>query len=68
MVTFYSDLVPFLASIGNEVEVVISKAEYRGGRNLEKAISHEDGATIFRTMSFGLQPSGKIKKTLVQPI
>lgn len=30
--SFYRDLLPFLAAAGAEVEVVLSRAEYRGGR------------------------------------
>ncbi len=66
MVTFYSDVVPFIANAGHEVEVVISKAEYRSGRNLEKAIGHIKGVKVSRTFNFGLQPESKIKSLLVQ--
>lgn len=64
--TFYDDLVPFLVSLGNQVEVVISKAGYRRGRDLESAISHLAGETrILRTMDFGVEPVGTGKKALV---
>jgi hypothetical protein len=65
MATFYSDLVPFLAAAGHEVEVVISQAEYRAGRDLEEHIGHLDRVKIFRTMHWGLQPHNKIHTALV---
>jgi glycosyltransferase involved in cell wall biosynthesis len=65
MATFYSDLIPFLASAENEAEVIISKAEYRDGRDLEGTIGHLAGVKIFRTAHFGLQPHNKINTALV---
>lgn len=39
--SFYRDLLPFLAKQGVEIELVISNAEYRGGRSpLDEALSH----------------------------
>jgi len=63
--TFYRDLAPFLASTGHKVDIVMSKAEYRSGRNLDKAIGHLDRVNIFRTVNFGLHPNRKITKALV---
>jgi glycosyltransferase involved in cell wall biosynthesis len=65
MLTFYSDVIPFIANAGHEAEVVISKAEYRSGRNLEKAIGHVKGVKVSRTVSFGLKADGKINTLLV---
>ena len=65
LATFYDDLVPFLASSGCEVQIVISKAEYRAARDLEEAVGHPDRAKILRTISLGLQPNNSISKALV---
>ena len=65
MATFYSDLVPFIAEAGQQVEVVISKAEYRAGRDLEGTVGQVEGVNIYRTTSFGLQPKGKLKTLIV---
>lgn len=65
MVTFYSDVVPFIATTGHEVEVIISKADYRPGRNLEKAIGQVEGVKVSRTVNLGLQANSKLKTVLV---
>lgn len=68
MATFYSDLLPHLAAAGHEVEVVISRAEYRAGRRLEDLAGHGDRMRVFRTAHLGLQPAGTLKSALVMAI
>lgn len=63
--TFYRDLVPYLAAAGHTVEIVISRAVYRDGRDLDEAIGHLNGVKIVRTINFGMQPTGIIAKALI---
>lgn len=63
--TFYRDLAPFLVSIGHKVEIVISKAEYRSGRDLDQVVGHLDGIKLFRTVNFAMHPRRKLAKALV---
>lgn len=63
--TLYRDLTPVLTSLGHKVDIVMSKAEYRSGRDLEKAIGDLDGAKIVKTANLGLHPRRKIAKAIV---
>ena len=65
MATFYSDLLPYLAAAGNQVEVVISRAEYRGGRRLEDLTGQGNHIRVYRTVNFGQQPTNTMKSALV---
>lgn len=63
---FYRDLVPYLARQGVEVELVVSKAEYRKGRNLAKVFSNLLGIKMTRTFNFGFHAhSGRLAKAVV---
>lgn len=65
MSTFYSDLIPFLAARGHEVEVIISQAEYRPGRDLEGALGSDEKVRVVRTRSLGIEPRGAPRTALV---
>jgi colanic acid biosynthesis glycosyl transferase WcaI len=63
--TFYRDLVPYLASAGNQVEIVISQAEYRPGRNLSRSLGHLERVMISKMSSWGMSPDHSMKKAVV---
>ena len=65
MVTFYSDLVPYLAKAGHEVEVVISKSAIRSGRDLESELKSITGAKVKRTIDFGWRPNNIFNKAIL---
>lgn len=50
---FYRDVLPALIEAGAEVEVVISKAEYRRGRDLIGFFQDAKGIKFIRTINFG---------------
>ena len=60
--TFYHDLIPFWESKGWQVEVVISRAEYRAGRE-RKWIS--DRTRLRWTPAFGLKARGRLSKSII---
>ncbi len=68
MATFYSDLLPHLAAAGQQVEVVISQAEYRPGRRLEGIAPPGSGLHIYRTANFGLQPTSTARSALIMAL
>lgn len=53
--TFYRELVPYLSVKGFVSDIVISKSEYRLGRNLEQALQSVPGVKITRTTGLGFQ-------------
>lgn len=50
---FYRDIVPALVKQGAKVEIVISKAEYRKGRDIIQAFQHMPNVRFIRTTSLG---------------
>lgn len=63
--TLYRDLTPFLVSAGHQVDVVMSKAVYRSGRDLDEALGYLKGVLVFKTINLGMHPNRKITKALV---
>ena len=51
---FYENLVPHLAGLGVDVELVISKAEYRDGRNLHQVLAKFPNVRCVQTPNLGL--------------
>ncbi len=49
----YRDLVPYLVAQGIAVDIVISKGEYRPGRDLDATLKNLPGVTILRTFNLG---------------
>lgn len=60
--TFYRDLIPYLAKMGVEIEVVISKASYRRGRQERWMIQN---VKIVYIPNLSLQPKSKFSKILI---
>ena len=51
----YRDLIPHLARAGHQVEIVISSAEYREGRDLAGRLATEANVRMITSPSFGLR-------------
>jgi glycosyltransferase involved in cell wall biosynthesis len=63
---FYRDLVPYLAGQGIRISIVVSKGEYRRGRDLVKALRETQGVKLKRTANMGLHAyEGWFAKTTV---
>jgi colanic acid biosynthesis glycosyl transferase WcaI len=60
--TFYRDLIPFLVEQGYQVEVVVSRAQYRAGRDVSWAVP---GVTVRWMPSFGVQPQNRLGKLII---
>lgn len=65
MNTLYEDLIPCLVAQGHEVTLVISKAEYRPGRDAAATLSAMPGVNVVRTPHLGVQPRDTTRKILV---
>ncbi len=66
---FYRDVLPALIEHGAEVEVVISKAEYRRGRNLVDFFQGTDSIRFIRTLNFGKNAyQGSLAKLLIMAL
>jgi colanic acid biosynthesis glycosyl transferase WcaI len=60
--SFYRDLLPSLAAAGDDVEVVMSRAEYRGGRPLLATALAGTGVRVHRVRSGVAQPASSRQK------
>lgn len=49
----YKDLVPYLSEQGIEVDIVISRGEYRPGRDLDAKLANLPGVNIIKTFNLG---------------
>lgn len=65
---YFRDLLPYLASKGVEVEMVISKAQYRIGGDFFQAVAGVQGIKIIHTINWGMQPRGAAGKALVMAL
>ena len=64
--THYRDLVPYLAANGVDVEIVVSKAEYRRGRNLREFMASQPNVRLVEAPSWGLRvEQGAIAKAII---
>jgi glycosyltransferase involved in cell wall biosynthesis len=67
--TLYRDVVPALVSRGHEVDIVLSRAVYRPGReDLERVVGHLDGVRMLKTASLGVSPTSGSRKALLTAI
>jgi len=66
--TFYRDIVPYFVSQGHEVDVLTSKALYRGDRDLDEAIGHLKGVRVVKTAGLSINDysSSVLSKALVR--
>jgi len=66
VVPLYRDVPPLLAAAGAGVELVVSKAEYRGGRGLGDFVASHPGIALKRTSTLGAATArGNWSKTWV---
>lgn len=64
--TLYRDLIPSLASQGIEVEIVVSAAEYRRGRNLGAFLQDQRDVRLTEIPSWGLRvDQGALAKAII---
>lgn len=60
--TIYRDLLPDWVNLGWQVEVVISKAKYRSGRDRSWC---KDGVRAYETPNLGLRPDKPVSKLII---
>jgi glycosyltransferase involved in cell wall biosynthesis len=67
--TLYRDVVPALVSLGHRVDILMSGAEYRPGREgLERVLGSREGVRILRTAGLGVSPESRSRKALLTAV
>lgn len=51
----YRDLIPYMADLGVEIEVIVSGAEYRQGRDIKAFLANYDNISVRETPTLGLK-------------
>ncbi|RMF61157.1 MAG: hypothetical protein D6743_13945, partial [Calditrichaeota bacterium] len=59
---FFRNLVPYLASRGCRVEVVVSNAMYRKGYDLSAALGDSENIRVVKMANLGLRPDSGVGK------
>jgi glycosyltransferase involved in cell wall biosynthesis len=64
----FRNVIPYLAEQGHQIEVIVSKANYRIGDDLDKSITGVSGVRVIKTPSVGVLPDSSLKKMAVMLI